>query len=524
MFYTGSSDMPKALVSWIGDTDLRASRQEEGVGLGPVGQACTARTFDQIVLLTNYSDRDVSAYRRWLEKIADREVDVRFRPLSSPMNFAEIYESARAVVGEVVNHQKPGVELVFHISPGTSVMTVVWIILAKTRFDAELIQSSAKHGVQTVSVPFEIAADFIPDLLRSSDRKLADASASIAPEAPEFADIIHRSKVMKRAVAKASYVAPRSVPVLLEGESGTGKELFARAIHNSSPRRDKRFEPVNCGAIPAELVESELFGHERGAFTGAIGSRPGFFENADGGTLFLDEIGELPLAAQVKLLRVLQENEVRRLGGKTAKKIDVRIVAATNRDLLKEISAGRFRADLFYRLAVAVIKLPPLREREGDLGFLIDRLLDQINSESKSEPGYKQKSLSAGARKLLLRHSWPGNVRELLNTLRRAAIWSRSPEIEADDVSDAIFPEGTPGQLDVLGRPLGDDFNLSNVIEDVARHYLQRAIDESNGNKTVAAKLVGLSSYQTFSNWVAKYKVRSGNSRALLQDNHRRKS
>jgi DNA-binding NtrC family response regulator len=270
---------------------------------------------------------------------------------------------------------------------------------------------------------------------------------------------------------------------------------------------------VNCGAIPPDLVESELFGHEKGAFTGAAERRAGYFENADGGTLFLDEIGELPLAAQVKLLRALQEGEVRRLGGKEAKKVDVRVIAATNRDLLDQVSGGRFRADLFYRLAVAVIKLPPLRDREGDISLLMDRLLAQINKESDSEPGYKDKVLSPGAKKLLLRHTWPGNVRELLNTLRRAAIWSQAVEIQADDIKDALFPENSSQQA-ILERPLGDACNLPDILQEVARHYLERAIAESGGNKSIAAKLVGLRSYQTFTNWLTKYRVRVGNARA----------
>jgi len=508
--------MPTILVSWIGDTDLRASRQQDDAGLGPIGQACSARQFDRIVLLTNYPEKEISVYRKWLKKLVDCRLDIQFKSLSSPMNFGEIYESARTVVGEVLEAEEPDTELVFHISPGTSAMAAVWIILAKTRFPAELIQSSPKHGVQTASVPFDIAADFIPDLLRSSDTKLKQLSAAEPPGAPEFADIIHRSRVMQRAIAKAKYVAPRSVPVLLEGESGTGKELFARAIHKVSPRRERPFVSVNCGAIPAELVESELFGHEKGAFTGATESRPGYFENADGGTLFLDEIGELPLAAQVKLLRALQEGEgeVRRLGGKQIKKVDVRIIAATNRDLLEEIASGRFRADLFYRLAVAVIKLPPLRQREGDISLLLDRLLDQINRESGTEPGYKNKNLSVSARKLMLRHGWPGNVRELLNTLRRAAIWCDGEEIGADDVREALLPENADAEDSVLGQPLGDSCNLQKILDIVARHYLERALEEANGNKTVAAKLIGLPSYQTFSNWLVKYKIKSGTSGA----------
>jgi len=505
--------MPRILLSWIGNTDLRAPQAETEIGLGPIAQACASLTFERVVLLTDYPETKVAEFRKWLRERIGCPLDVQCRHLSSPTNFGEIYEAARDVVVAVVS-EISSAELVFHLSPGTPAMAAVWIILAKTRFPAELIESSQKFGVRTASVPFDLAADFIPDLLRESDRRLEATNASPVPEAPEFADIIHRSRQMKRTIERASYVAPRSVPVLLEGESGTGKELFARAIHNASPRRQKAFVAVNCGAIPAELVESELFGHEKGAFTGATESRAGYFENADGGTLFLDEIGELPVTAQVKLLRALQEGEVRRLGGKNAKKVDVRIIAATNRDMLSFMSSGRFRADLFYRLAVAVIKLPPLREREGDVSLLIERLLDEINKQSESEPGFKHKKLSSGAKKLLLRHTWPGNVRELLNTLRRAAIWSQQPEIQADDIKDALFPEGTMQDQAVLDRPLGHGFSLPDVLQEVVQHYLKRALIESAGNKTTAAELVGLPSYQTLSNWLAKYKVDFGNTRA----------
>ena len=182
--------------------------------------------------------------------------------------------------------------------------------------------------------------------------------------------------------------------MLIEGESGTGKELLARAIHRASPRREKPFVAVNCGAIPSELLEAELFGYVKGAFTGAARSHAGYFEKSSTGTLFLDEVGELPLAAQVKILRVLQEKQVTRVGSTTPVAIDFRLLAATNRKLIEEVSNGRFRTDLFYRLAVAVLHLPPLRERPGDLGLLIDRLLDQINEESAHEPGFAHKKLS----------------------------------------------------------------------------------------------------------------------------------
>lgn len=506
--------MPQILVTWIGNTDLRAPGEPDAVGLGPIAQAGTQREYTKLVLLTDYPEQRITDYRKWLKKKVSCPVDVLFTSLTSPTNFGEIYEFARKAADEAKRAAPEGASLVFHLSPGTPAMAAVWIILAKTRFAAELIESSAKHGVRTASVPFDIAADFIPDLLRDSDRKLTELSAAPPPEAPEFRDIIYRSKIMQRAVARAQRIAPRNVSVLLEGESGTGKELFARAIHNASPRKLKPFVAVNCGAIPRELFESEFFGHEKGAFTGADRMRLGHFETANGGTLFLDEIGEIPISEQVKLLRVLQESEVSRLGSKQPIRLDVRMIAATNRSLLDEISVGQFRADLFYRIAVAVLKLPPLRDREGDIGLLIDKLLEQVNSESEREPGYKHKNLSVTARKLLFRHSWPGNVRELLNTLRRAAVWCDGEEVGADDVREALLPERVNPERNVLDQPLGDGCNLQKMLEMVAQHYLQRALDEADGNKTVAARLVGLPSYQTFSNWMNRYRIRSGKARA----------
>jgi transcriptional regulator with PAS, ATPase and Fis domain len=283
--------------------------------------------------------------------------------------------------------------------------------------------------------------------------------------------------------------------------------MLARAIHRASPRRDRPFIAVNSGAIPAELVESELFGHEKGAFTDAKQPRKGYFEAADGGTLFLDELGELPGPAQVKLLRAVQEGEIVRLGANKPLVVDVRIVGATNRTLTEEIAAGRFREDLFYRLAVAVLKIPPLRERTGDLGPLVEHLLHHVNEEAASEPGFKEKKLSVGARNLLVAHPWPGNVRELLNTLRRAAIWSDGMVISSEDVREALLPAAIPARQDLLGRPLGGGFNLAELLKEVARHYLRRGMDEAQGNKTKAAELVGLPSYQTLTNWLAKYDV-----------------
>jgi transcriptional regulator with PAS, ATPase and Fis domain len=272
-------------------------------------------------------------------------------------------------------------------------------------------------------------------------------------------------------------------------------------------RSDKNFVPINCGAIPPELVESELFGYAKGAFTGAAGSKPGYFEMAHKGTLFLDEVGELPKNIQVKLLRVLQEGEVYRVGSTKPIKIDVRVIAATNRSLIDEVVNDSFREDLFYRLAVAVIKLPPLRERPGDLSLLIDKLMDQINMEGEFVTGYKHKKISASARNLLINYNWPGNIRELYNTLTRAAIWSTGTSITDQDIQDAIIsiPGAKSTDMDILNRPMEYGIDLQEIIRSVAVHYLKRGLDQTNGNKTKAAELLRFPSYQTLTNWLKKY-------------------
>ena len=501
--------MRSVLVSWLGNADLRARAHSGEVGVGPLAHAVEARPFDAVVLVTDYSQDIVDPYLEWLRERGAPPVTVLHERLSGPTQFGEIYEAAVRAAEHALGKRPHDTALSFHLSPGTPAMAAVWILLGKTRFPAELLESSRDHGVRTVSIPFDISADFLPDLLRERDERLRQGSAAEPPEAPEFADIIHRSRVMSRLIQRARRVAVRNVPVLVEGESGTGKEMVARAIHSASPRRDRPFVAVNCGAIPAELVESELFGHEKGAFTDARQPRKGYFEAANHGTLFLDELGELPGPAQVKLLRAIQEGEVVRLGSSKPLKVDVRIVAATNRTLTEEIAAGRFREDLFYRLAVAVLKIPALRDRPGDVGLLLDHLLTHVNREASTEPGYKEKKLSAGARNLLLAHPWPGNVRELLNTLRRAAIWSDNGTISSEDVREALLPAAGTASPDVLERPLGHGFNLPDVLKNVAQHYLGRAMDEAQGNKTQAAELVGLPSYQTLTNWLAKYDVRT---------------
>ena len=494
--------MGNVLISWIGHTDLRAL--EEGAdGIGPVANALEAGRYDAAFLLTTHGG-EAERYRDWLERRAGG-ANLRLLParLTSPTDFGEVYSAARRACERARADAGPEAALTFHLSPGTPAMAAVWVILAKTRFPATIIQSSKEHGVSTVSVPFDISADFFSDMLRQQDRKLERLSAGLPPAEAEFDKIIHRSPAMQEVVLRARLVAPYSVPVLIEGESGTGKELMARAIHESS-RKGKPFVAVNCGALPRELVESELFGHKKGAFTGADQDRTGHFEEADGGTLFLDEIGELPLPAQTKLLRVLQEKEVQRVGESKTHPVDVRVITATNRALTKEVARGRFREDLFYRLAVAVLTLPPLRERAGDIRLVAEHLLDEINKECAQAPGFQRKKLSASARNVLSQHSWPGNVRELNNTLMRAAIWSEGDLITGEDLRGALLSVTGSREQDVWNHPLGGDFSIKELLDEVTRHYLDRAMKEAGNNKTKAARLLGLRNHQTLRNWLNK--------------------
>ncbi|MDR0841867.1 MAG: sigma 54-interacting transcriptional regulator [Acidobacteriota bacterium] len=481
-------------MSWIGSADLNGAERNDRNEPGPIIRALGNDTYERVILLNNFQDTRVDAFRNWLQDCTGTIAEIRiFQLANGPTGHKEVYEAARNIVRET-QREYPDAELTFHLSSGTSAMAVAWLLLAST-FGAKLIETSIEKKVQAVQFPFEIAASFLPD------KDLTRMTGAISSPHPAFNGILHRSADMRQLIDMAQYIASRNVPVLIEGESGTGKELFANAIHAASSRKENKFIPVNCGAIPADLVESELFGHKRGAFTGAGQDKPGVFQEVDKGTLFLDELGELPLPAQVKLLRVLNDGMVTPVGDTKSKKVDVRIIAATNRSLIKEVSDGRFRSDLFYRIAVAVLRIPPLRDRgKDDIELLLDEELRKANAELRERGKEKDKYFSDGAKKIMLAHSWPGNVRELYNTVMRAALLSRGELlIDEQSVRQAIFfMEQREGAI--LNRPLGNGFSLDSLLSEVEGHYIQRAETESRGVKTRAAELLGFNNYQTFVN------------------------
>lgn len=300
-----------------------------------------------------------------------------------------------------------------------------------------------------------------------------------------FRNIVARSEAMAHVFDLVSKVAEHKTTVLITGESGTGKELFARAIHSDGPRVSGPLVSINCGGIPENLLESELFGYKKGAFTDAVKDKQGRFEEADGGTIFLDEIGEMPLSLQVKLLRVLQEEEITPLGDIGSKKIDVRVIAATSKNLDEEVAGGTFREDLFYRLNVMTIHLPPLRERRGDIPLLVGYFIDLFNKKLKKNI----EGLSSEAMPILMEYAWPGNVRELENVIERAILLASGRWISPAELPDNMI------QTQKLPPYLGSDEDLSikKASKWLERNLIEKALKLTSGNRTQAAKILEVS-------------------------------
>jgi two-component system response regulator AtoC len=314
-------------------------------------------------------------------------------------------------------------------------------------------------------------------------REVRRLKARVA-EVEGFEEVIGRSAAFKEVLDLAARVAPYPTTVLITGESGTGKEAVARAVHGASPRREAPFVGVNCGAIPENLLESELFGHEKGAFTGAERAREGLFAEAHGGTLFLDEIGELPLPLQVKLLRALQERTIRPVGGAQEREVDVRVLAATSRDLVQEVEDGRFREDLFYRINVIHLHLPPLRTRPEDIAALAEHFLHRHGSRL----GISPQPLSPELVTVLARYSWPGNVRELENVIERGLVLS------GGQLTEEHLPSHVRTATPQFSLPADeDDLSVKRRLPALERELIARALERTRGNRTRASELLDLS-------------------------------
>ncbi len=395
---------------------------------------------------------------------------------------------------ELVRTHRVHVVLTDLMMPGTTGLELLRAV-KQVSPDVEVVLMTAFGSVEAaVSAMREGAYDFVEKPLKrmtivKSVRKAAERQKLVAENRSlknEIKLLTHReivgsSQALRRVIDVASQAAPSLATVLVLGESGTGKELLARFIHERSARTKGPFIAVNCAAIPETILESELFGHERGAFTGAIAKKDGRFAKATGGTLFLDEIGELSPQVQVKLLRVLQEGEYEPLGGNTVK-ADVRIVAATNRDLLAEVQAGRFREDLYYRLNVISITAPPLRARREDIPLLVDHFLGLYCSKN----GRPRLAPTRGALERMIDYGWPGNVRELENVIERAVVLSRSDTLSENDLPDVII-KAAPAASAAL------TFEVGTTLDEIELRVIRETLRHTKGDKSVAAQLLGIS-------------------------------
>jgi len=376
-------------------------------------------------------------------------------------------------------------EQIKKFSPDTAVLLITAYTTAE-----QAVEAMKLGAYDYIAKPFKV--EEIKVLVRNAleKRTLIQENVRLRREVQErysFSGFVGKSAKMREVYSLIEKVAVSTATVLIQGESGTGKELAARAIHFNGPRREKRFVAVNCGAIPGNLIESELFGHRKGAFTGAVADRAGYFEQADGGTLFLDEIGEIPLQLQAKLLRVLQEKEFRRIGDNVDRKSDVRIIAASNRDLEEQVKDGAFREDLYYRLDVVRVMMPALRHRPEDIPLLVENFYQKFAGNPKG-----QQIITAEALNMLMTYPFPGNIRELENLVERCLVVG-DRTITVDSLPQHIVSFQKGPKVDEVSDLPTDGINLEAYLDGIERKYLLQALEQCEGVKTKAAQLLGMS-------------------------------
>jgi len=458
---------------------------------GPILSILSARSFGRVFLFDTPTTRDISSRTMVAIKSLYPEIDVGVLDvkIDDPTDYRQILNGLRNHTRRILPEIEDGN---FHVAvaSGTPHMHACWLLLtASGELPAKILHvrppryvSKDRPLVSDVDLSFEEfpAVRFPQGAISITEEEHADLGETLLK-----LGIVGDHPAMHRAIETGAMLADSQAPILILGETGTGKELFARLIHQLSGRVKEPFLPINCAAIPEDLVESLLFGHVKGAFTGAIADQAGKFDAAANGTLFLDELGELPLITQAKLLRVLQDGMVEPIGKPKPHKVNVRIVGATNRDMRKQVRQGKFREDLYYRLNVGEIKLPPLRERRSDIPKLSLSILDRINSSLR-----RPKRLTPEASVRLQAHDWPGNVRDLENVIERSLLLCRRDVIEADDLM-ITEPITYADPLDILPDPY-EGFSLDRFLGSARKQLLLRALEISGNNQSQAARLLGI--------------------------------
>ncbi|WJW74725.1 sigma 54-interacting transcriptional regulator [Thiohalobacter sp. IOR34] len=459
---------------------------------GPILSLVKARPFDHVVLISTLNTRENTAATESALRASNPGIEISIidAALSDPTDYIEILRVLRTKVRPTLESYGARMDLSVAVASGTPQMHAAWLLMvASGELPARILHIRPPRFV-TADKPLVSEVDLL-------SREFPEVrSAQVSEPEPYYAPIdtgeIIRSlgivgdhPELKKALEIAATLASSDVPILILGETGTGKELLARFVHLASGRPAERFVAINCAATPKDLVESILFGHRKGSFTGAISDQEGKFAQADGGTLFLDELGELPLETQAKLLRVVQEGQIEPVGAGKPIDVDVRLIAATNANLARAIRRGKFREDLYYRLNVGEIRLPALRHRRSDIPKLALAVLDRVNASLK-----QPKRLTTAALQRLQAHDWPGNIRDLSNVIERSARLARSPVLDADDLL-LSEPVGHADPLAALPEPV-EGFSLEEFLSSARKQLVLRALEISQGNQSEAARLLGV--------------------------------
>lgn len=468
------------------------SLQSENDQTGPILSLLAVRGFDRVVLFSTPNTIEQSTQTKTAihERHPSVEVEISHVELTDPTDYLEILRGLRRVIGSL--DLGAGSDIYVSVASGTPQMHAVWILLVTSgEVPARILHV---RPLRFVSKDRPVVSEVDLGGAEFPEVQLRVASQSETPEYQTAADavavtreigIVGDHPALLKAVDAVAALAGSDAPVLILGETGTGKELFARMVHRLSGRAADRFIALNCAALPKDLAESILFGHKRGAFSGAVNDQLGKFELADGGTLFLDELGELPLESQAKLLRVIEDGIVEPIGVKKGRRVNVRIVAATNVDLRKAVKQKKFRDDLYFRLNVGQVILPPLRSRVSDIPKLALSILGQLN-ETIRQP----KRLSIGALKAMARHAWPGNVRELGNVIERAVLLTKHETIEAEDLDFVREGDDTSGEYPI--PDFADGFSMESYLAGTRKQLVEHAMELAEGNKSRAARLLGV--------------------------------
>jgi len=499
----------KTLFTWFGQADIDGMKEDTSSPISNIALK-HPEPFDQIVIISNIWEDERRKYIPWLEKklaIAQRPFQVvegHTVRITSPIDYVSISKQSQKWINKLSSESE---KLYINLTSGSPAMSAVSIILGKAKPNTYFYQSNRNREIFLDDIPF----DFVAEHDASVARAITSKATKLPTNDKAFEDIIAVSPQMLEVVNKATKLAPLDLPVLVLGETGTGKEVISNAIHKASSRASQPIKTVNCGALPENLVDSILFGHVKGAFTGALKEHKGLFEQADSGTLFLDEVGELSLDVQVKLLRALQQGEITRVGDDKTITVDVRVIAATHRNLVGMVENGEFREDLFYRLALGVIEIPPLRNREKDIEPLVNALVKEINDSAKKHPNYKGKKISNKGMKFILAQPWRGNIRELWSTLNRSLLLSDKDEISDLDIQNALIKRENKQKEQDIHLAYGDVVDLKQITESIEKSYVEAALKATGNGRVKSAEMLGLGNHQNLRNMMKRLKMISDN-------------